>query len=56
MLPEMAKAMSEHAVFEMYSGYIYLQASLAMEKENYKAIQNGFLITIKRNLLTLRTL
>ena len=36
MLPEMAKAMSEHAVFEMYSGYIYLQASLAMEKENYK--------------------
>ena len=32
----MAKAMSEHAVFEMYSGYIYLQASLAMEKENYK--------------------
>lgn len=32
----MAQAMSEHAVFEMYSGYIYLQASLVMEKENYK--------------------
>ena len=36
MKKDIAKAMSEHAVFEMYSGYIYLQASLVMERENYK--------------------
>lgn len=29
-------AMNEQINFEMYSGYVYLQMSLLMEKENYK--------------------
>lgn len=33
-------ALNEQINFELYSGYIYLQLSLAMEKKNYKGYSN----------------
>ena len=36
MKKEVLNALNEQINFELYSGYIYLNLSIAMEKENYK--------------------
>lgn len=40
METQVIEALNEQINFELYSGYIYLQMSLAMEKENYKGFSN----------------